>query len=1327
MTTIGNKSILNLTLAELIFRNVIPMQTLVTSYPADIVKMSIKVNPKVTVHLLAIANQFKSPKILNSTVDIYRFNSTSQMFSKIQGIPAVGPYELEFLSVKSANGSLKNLLVVAGNSKHMEDPSAVNTRLAIYEIICKEQIITIKEFQHFDSVSVDAVTSFDRNNQSYLVIGMRLHSNMVRDYPAKVLVLRFNKQENHFEFHSTMAAQFIGDIESLNVEEALLLFVAYRKDKYGNHNLKSPVYRFNDKTGTFSLLQTIPTNGVNDVEPFSIMNEHFLVIASKDAMLTRLQSSVFKYVNNHFTLVEYVPPYSALRWKSAVIPDCKDIVLLAYASQRDNVDQIGFSTYREGSRKFERISLSLYDSKLGSFRPMPRTIAMFMIDEELFIAVGATNITHGHTIYKIEYLNNAKATSTEHLASDIINDMEELQQNLTMLSTAVESLERSIIQSDINLANFIKGSKVFKGNFQTNSLLVKNLDIINGTLSLNQNKSNAKNYVSSIFKEVSDVDKQIDELKKTMDKAQMIDVKGLVRSDLNFSTVQLKTNVTSLKDIVVPSCIVSGVNVCHLKEDVVSNGTKDTIAGTKTFSDKLVMEQNLLLKKKLNNVSLAEDLVNIKDNQVITAKKIFANGIDLESVKLKGKLNGIALENETLSLHKNETIGGMITLNSTVDAGAFNIQGYVDNVNVTELKYNTMDLFSKQNITGKKSLAQGSTAYDNIKVSNLTNGLDLGIWSSGFINIKAGNSALNDVIFQDNMKINGNVTVSGKIKIHRLSFPEDIVLVRGKQDITGRKQFNAELKVMGNLKTSGVVDNINLNDTVTVSKTDIIKGRKTFKNSTRYLKNIVVAKSSLINSVDLSEFRKNVVTLHEKQVIKGQTSFIGPLTAEDCLTVNGYLDTLPVGYFDSLLKNAMLSDSTQTIKGQVSFIKNVTVNQNMTVLGSINGFDIPRSFLYNSSNQIINSSTTLENATFYGNVRIPVAVHGFNLYNFEKDLIKIDSNQLISGRKEFTDNTNMDMIDMCCNINNFKLTQFLTKNTSQEVSAAKTLTDVQVRTTLHAATRTVTVQSTVDGIDLSDFNARVLYRASNTKFHPSTKITNAVMNKGIKIDYINGVSLKMLQNDLVTIDTDQTIPSTKIFENVLAHSGLLTSSSVDNIDVSEVSTNAVRKNETVSIGGEKTFQHIQANNVDATGQIHGVNISELLDITVMRTKDSVISGVKTINGKVTMMNDVRIEGINGLKVPEDFVLRSVKQTITGEMNFLGNITVNGDVKIHGLVNNQNISLINRETLFKSKEQHIRGRKVISSNVESNNDVSIGGKIQEVDLSHLDETTVKISG
>ena len=1315
----------------MLFRDIVPIQELKSCSPVDIVTTSVKICPNVTEHLMAIANKRSSNGNSISTVDIFRYDVGMKIFSKIYSIPTVKPYKLEFVTTKKADGSMMTLLAAGGNSKHAAHQGAIETRLIIDEIKCEGGIITVSEFQHMESVHVDTLSSFTRGDKTYLVAGMRLSSPAAKENPSRLLVLQYNKQQNHFEFHSSLAASFVGDIEIFDIGDELFMFVAYNRDLDDTTKLRSPLYRFDDNKNRFTIFQTIPTTGAIDVESFSFPSEYLLIITNTGIEKHDMLSSVYKFNGKRFVPVEEMKVSGAAKWQSLTIPNSRYTALLAYVDEEDSIDRLGFFTYTEYGR-FEKLPLSITSSYDSLLKPLFRSLTLFSIYEELFIGVGGGNAVKGYTIYRIEYENKVRATSSEHIIGGILEDLAELQKNLTSLFVSISSLEQSTVRVDTT--QYIQGSKTFKGSFQADELIVNHLEILNGSLIQNQNGTQAPSFAMDDYfvnteERISAIEQQVEELRVSISNAPMVVGNISLETNLNFTSVKFTDKGPWFQEIFVPSCIIGSVDVCFLNKDAVLNGTNDNISAKKVFLNTVGMKEDLYISRKLNNITISQDLLLSSRDQVITSKKIFEKGIDFPSAVLKGKLNGMVLENDTLSLHKDETVSGRKTIKSDIEGNIIYAKGLVDEVSVKDLNRDTMTVYARQSVTGKKTLVMDSSVYGNVRVSNLTNNLDLYELSRSLVNMNAENqTARGAFMFNDPVHIQGDLSVKGKITFNNLTFPDDLVLLRGKQIITGKKVFNAQLLIKGDLKTTGLVDTINIKDVIRISKANEISSKILFSCNFMLLQNMNVSSKTLVNGIDLSILAKEVVTVYGKQKIIGKTVFTVPFQAYNCLTVQESIDRMPIAYFEKLFSNAVQRGISQTITGRVVFAQNVTVRQNLSVAGLVNGYKFPSSFLKNFEDQEINITSLFRDIKFKSKVNISSHVNGFDLEKFRKDMIRLDREQEISGVKTFNNDVIVEQdIVSYCSTGSLELANILTKNTAQVLSASKSFTNINSINTLSAAVENVTVESTVDGVDLSSFKDRVLYKVSDIKIGSSLRFTNVTVRQKLTSKDINGICLKMLENDIVTTNTDQRIPSRKIFEEFVVESDLLTNSSIDDICIAELCRSIVKVNEPTRIDGRITFKSIKANGVDISGRIHGVNLSHILENAVLRRKDAVISGTKTIHGNVIIERDLFAKSINNIKVPEHIVLKHTVQKIAGKKKFVCNITVIGDVTVDGWINNVNLSLLQQDAVLKSRRQHIRGKKLISSNIKSMCNIALNGKIDGVNLSHLSKTAVKIEG
>ena len=1303
--------------------------------------MTIETNIGQKEHLLAISNHFKSQLDLSSTVDIYIFNKTIKRFYKQHSFMEVGPFELEYFTIKR-HGKIMHLLAIAGNSK-VKPSVAITTRVVIYELFFQNDQFKFTEFQKFGSKSVDSIKSATRQNKTYLVLGMRLDKSaaaQLTNFPAQLLILVYNPSLNTFQFHSSIPSNVISDIEMFEVEDMLIMTVAYYEDGKGKLILQSPVYKLNDNTRIFQLYQTIETRGAHDIAYFQITNGHFIVVANEASGTSSsktfgVPSTVYRFFEGKYHHVQNLPTYGAVRWKSATIPNCQHSVLLFYGDQSDSVDQVGFYMYSDDVRRFSKVPISFYESVDRNFRPRPKTLLPFMIDSAFYVAIGADNLTYGYSLYEVEYSTVQNESPWQKFEMDIRKMLVSLTKTLTWIEDSVSQLEvymTKIVYKDTS--QNISGIKKFSRSIKTENIDINILEISNGSIFYKENgtlyKANPNKFVfenlTILEANAVEQDKSIAAINDSIQNLIFIDEKTNVTNILHFSNVSLKSKNISAENLATSSCKINGIIICELSADIVRQNSTDVIHGVKEFVANQNIGDDLEIEGTINGLEFPDDVVTIPGDNIITANKTFESEIVFQSLNVSGKINEVDLAEESLSIIRDENVTGINTFNESVYAKEMLVGGRLDGIDIKELEKDTLSLTLDQNVTGRKKFSSkyGLSSLGNISVSGLTNGIDLDKWCRNIMTLNSSSSLkfTKKVIFEDGVDIIGNITIKGKL--NDVIFPDEIVLVDKKQNITGLKVFMEEMTVKGSVKATGLVDGVNLSDVVSLSGDDVITGRKTFNASLKLLENLNVAATTYVDNVDISELQRNMLTINGSQNVSGLSTFVS-FETRGPLEVQKYLDDLLVEFYVQLMRDAVLLKGDQVISGRKSFLKDIVVAENITVSGLLNGKAFPRAFLDKFSDQIITGKYVIKDLKSATNANITAEIDGIDLEQLERDLITIDTEQVVKGVKTFGGDLQVTgEIKVCCGVNNISLSSLLTKNTEQ-ILTSKEFDSIVVTGGLEVVANNVSVTTTVDGVDLSNVTNRLMSADKDQILKNKIEFNNVVFSGSLIIDTINDVNLTEFAKDVVMLDTNQVITSEKNFSEITIGGNLVTNSTIDGIDVSSVSTDVVRVNGNHNISGKVVFDALKVENITVTGLVYDTNVTKLASEIVSRRGRHNLTGSIVVNGSLAIHKNAKIDKLNNLLVGEDIVLKNKKQTIAGVKTFEKTVKVKGDLIIDGKINGEDVSILDKVAVKKTVQQVIRGKKVFESDVRSNGNIELSDKINGVDLVELDETVLRI--
>lgn len=288
--------------------------------------------------------------------------------------------------------------------------------------------------------------------------------------------------------------------------------------------------------------------------------------------------------------------------------------------------------------------------------------------------------------------------------------------------------------------------------------------------------------------------------------------------------------------------------------------------------------------------------------QNITSPKIFTNGVNFEkafvkhNVEVSSLVNNIrlsALNTTALFVNQDAEISGTITFESDTSIKA----DVVIKETINEISFDDVVTINKeQNITGIKTF--GNIAFiantsKEVTVKGLVNGIDM----LNLMRLDKDQTILVEHSYVREATLEKDLVISGSINGMNISKIAAETLMKNKGGVVTAYKTFSKLEIDGDLK---------------------------------------MAELKTINSVDVSELRKNGVFLNANDYFDQTLTFHGNVTFQN-VTLGGSVN-------QQNISNVVFSDQPVAITALMEFNNNVTVNETLTVNGSINGLDFPGKF-----------------------------------------------------------------------------------------------------------------------------------------------------------------------------------------------------------------------------------------------------------------------------------------------------------------------------------------------------------------------------------------------
>lgn len=1187
-----------------------------------------------------------------------------------------------------------------------------NTKVSVYEIGPGPDF-KFQKTQVLYHQNIRSLKYLEMSQTTYLALGAFSKQTPIgRQYssPSQILIMRYDPLSNYFHFHSSLPGSGVVDLEFFQIGSKSYLIVANQRDNFMSLDIFSFVFAYNVLTSKFELTQYISTHGARDIEYFKLASEHYIVIANEGTgkvgnMSMSSYSDVYKLDNEKFELIQNLETYGAVKWESIPVPNCKHDVLLVYADQRNNIDQVGIYSFSHDEESFKMVPFSIYhlENINDTYRPMPRTLATFQTQDSssgefrLFLIIGANDTSEGSSIYQLSYdviltdspLDAFQRKVAEELAAlnGIINEVKNL------LDLAKKTLDDAVL---IGRNETIVGKKTFIQEVVADHAEVSTLHLKTGSIYYFNNDSSYRVNpeiapfisVSGLYTNASRLNNTLSDILVSKDQLMYLSVDQNITGKIIFDDV-IGNQFKISGNLLVTTGLVNSINVTELFNEIVTKNSDTNITSEKTFKKSIQVDNDFNAGGKINNISFPNDIVTKDTEQNITGRKVFINNITVKNNLTCKKINSIDIKNDVVYTNEPANIYGSIQFNNDTEIFSLNAGDTINDVDIQRLLTDTMLKSVPQNITGYKNFTSSIYSGKDVLVNALVNGLDLKQLQQDLEMLSNRTVLYGPKIFLSNITILNDMHVTKTI--NGWNFPEDFLSKSTSQKITAPKVFKNVGTFLQSLNVTEQVDNIYTEQLVTLDGNQVINGEKHFDKLFSG-GDIVMIENKTVNNLDWSEFSTKIIFIHTDEDLDAVT-FKDDVTIYGS-NISGLINGKSKVYYKETYDESLHVIGNQNITGFIVIDQNVNVTKDI-VATFINGYTFPDGFAKTDVNQTFNGEKAFTNTTYFTqNIKLHGHLDNIDIVKFNNDIIDPTSEQVVAGIKSFNKSAHVKgNIYINGMINDVKFsTDLMNRYDDQEITSAKNFSAVIVEDKHVTAYEDILVATTIDDVDLSELDLSAMTKTRNETATGEKCFAQTDYNNSV--NYINGIDLSALANDIVTVNTEQTISSSKTFETIFLQQHLNTTSVIDGVDLSELFEDTIKREENSSIAG---YAILKGNlNIDKnleTDYLDGINITNIEQNLILKSRNEAIS-ILTINNSITT-NDVVIKNVNDLNIETDIAFKSRDQTING-FKTIGNVTVKNLTT--GLINNINISELHENTVYKNIDQSIYGEIQFGDNV-----------------------------
>ncbi|XP_066941126.1 uncharacterized protein [Macrobrachium rosenbergii] len=741
-----------------------------------------------------------------------------------------------------------------------------------------------------------------------------------------------------------------------------------------------------------------------------------------------------------------------------------------------------------------------------------------------------------------------------------------------------------------------------------------------------------------------------------------VDVNRLNTSALKTNGGRIKGSLEFTQDlniVTLDADSIMGVATKRFMEETVFTDQPATISGTISVP-MVVVKKELIVTGKINGKRFPDEYAISNRSEIHFGNKRFGHLV-IDSIEMaKGsKVNG-------LSIHQ------IVTLTTS------------------------------QNIEGEKHFTGGFTILGDLQVnSRIVDGVNLDRLNASINDPRFTKNQEFEVIFLKNLRV-PSIKYNGTL--NNLDFDalaKDIVLDDDLPMIVDSpKTFKEGLNVSRAAFESTLNDE-SISSLVTLDKSYVITGQKTFKNNVSFRS---VNVSGFVDNVNLARLRAEALYIDKPgQVVTGRITFDDIIVAEE-LEVKGKVNNVD-------FVNVVTVDGAQTFTAPqiVRNCKFEHLTSNSVTMANpivVNGIDLTSVNARRMSvSSLFNHSGTLT-VTGPVEVRNSLYTNTINKLDLEKELgnlvtsdktVVIDSNVVFSNLTVRGPITTRDG-EGANGISLKALSENAVRLDSDGTLSGNTRWENMI---LHQG---ITGPGLFHHYDLKKLNEDAVFPDLPNQIITGKKtfVKGFRVKGNLEAKEINGLDLR---RQLLTRNTKQTITAPYKFANIIAEKDVNITGKFNDFDMKKI-VDSLKEREII-LRGDVTFHSpVNVQRLEVNGLLNGLNLTDHLnDAVKLNDRNVVITGKKRFLQSPEVRN-VNVRFLNGVDF-DDFLKHVVRLDAPLSLNrtvtFNGRITApeikTKDLQVKGSIDSFNMNM-EKGAIYLNEDRIINASLVIKGNVHA---------------------------
>ncbi|XP_037043493.1 uncharacterized protein LOC119079605 isoform X2 [Bradysia coprophila] len=614
------------------------------------------------------------------------------------------------------------------------------------------------------------------------------------------------------------------------------------------------------------------------------------------------------------------------------------------------------------------------------------------------------------------------------------------------------------------------------------------------------------------------------------------------------------------------------------------------------------------------------------------------------------------------------------------------VEGNLDVLNEVEIAPDDMDRVG-ESLEDQRSLDKLIPA-DNVQLTGdlIVDSINGVIWQDFLHQIVMKNLPN----FMPLLVVNGDVLAMEPIEVgylNQISFLEEFLWMRGLDisSVTGQKIFKGTITA-DSVDTSGPVDGVYTQETITLGETQHIRGLTTF-TQLEVTENLDV--NGTINGKHLDEFKPNL-SLQESNIILSDCLFQN-LQVQGPIIISNYCNGV---ILDDIFADVVYKSSP---KATISSFKTFESVESVVELTSNLMNNIPvDNYMTADTVQDIHFDKLVGNVMFrelYTN-----GLFGFiNVTELDRNSIKLTGEQYTEAELIFdgADEINFvaEVVEIQSSFNGLSTNDMIVVDESLVIDGNFIVNSAIINDAVIDGD--VNGNGVINGLSLAEFDAVRLSRSRAQDITSSYFIENVLIEGDIVAEYVNGVNIMDLTKHISHVtNLLEFLSSTDVKVTNLIVDGNVSVQTINGHDFNSIKDNAIWLNRPNIVVGE--LQFLDAFEISQGIIVNNVNneiFQNFIDGLVVKTDENIeFVGRKVFQNEFHVDQDIQIATVNGIPI-ERIWTKSPTASFTGSVNIFGDLFVE-HMNLQGYANSVNWRNIEYNYQFDAE----RGSHILKNNV-----------------------------